>query len=46
MVPRTMLPKERGGDGDPLDILVLGEAHRVRRTATDAYDLNRQAATE
>ncbi|HKB15339.1 MAG TPA: inorganic diphosphatase [Planctomycetota bacterium] len=24
MVPRTVLSKERGGDGDPLDILVLG----------------------
>jgi inorganic pyrophosphatase len=24
MVPRTVLAKERGGDGDPLDILVLG----------------------
>ena len=26
MVPRTVLAKERGGDGDPLDVLVLGEA--------------------
>jgi inorganic pyrophosphatase len=26
MVPRTVLAKQRGGDGDPLDILVLGEA--------------------
>lgn len=26
MVPRTVLSKERGGDGDPLDILVLGES--------------------
>lgn len=25
-VPRTLLPKEFGGDGDPLDILVLGPA--------------------
>ena len=24
MVPRTLLSKEKGGDGDPLDILVLG----------------------
>ena len=24
MIPRTLLPKENGGDGDPLDILVLG----------------------
>ena len=24
MVPRTKLPKELGGDGDPLDVLVLG----------------------
>jgi len=26
MVPRTVLSEERGGDGDPLDILVLGAA--------------------
>lgn len=26
MVPRTLLPKEAGGDGDPLDVLVLGPA--------------------
>jgi inorganic pyrophosphatase len=25
-VPRTLLPKEKGGDGDPLDIIVLGNA--------------------
>lgn len=24
MIPRTLLSKERGGDGDPLDIIVLG----------------------
>lgn len=24
MIPGTILPKEKGGDGDPLDILVLG----------------------
>jgi len=24
MVPRTLLSKEKGGDGDPLDVLVLG----------------------
>ena len=24
MIPRTLLPKENGGDGDPLDIIVLG----------------------
>lgn len=24
MIPRTRLPKERGGDGDPLDVLLLG----------------------
>lgn len=24
MIPQTLLPKELGGDGDPLDILVLG----------------------
>jgi inorganic pyrophosphatase len=26
MVPRTVLPKQSGGDGDPLDVLVLGPA--------------------
>ncbi len=26
MIPQTVLPKEEGGDGDPLDILVLGPA--------------------
>jgi inorganic pyrophosphatase len=26
MIPRTMLPEEAGGDGAPLDALVLGEA--------------------
>lgn len=26
MVPRTLLPKEAGGDGDPLDVIVLGPA--------------------
>ena len=25
MVPRTLLPKELGGDGDPLDVIVLGD---------------------
>lgn len=25
MIPRTYLPKELGGDGDPLDVLVLGK---------------------
>jgi inorganic pyrophosphatase len=24
MVPRTIMPKELGGDGDPIDVLVLG----------------------
>ena len=24
MVPRTLMPKELGGDGDPLDIILLG----------------------
>lgn len=26
MIPQTILPKEQGGDGDPLDVLVLGPA--------------------
>lgn len=26
MIPRTLLPKELGGDGDPLDVVVLGRA--------------------
>lgn len=26
MIPRTLLPKDQGGDGDPLDILVLGSS--------------------
>ena len=26
MIPRTLLPKEQGGDGDPLDVLLLGPA--------------------
>lgn len=26
MIPQTLLPKEQGGDGDPLDVLVLGPA--------------------
>ncbi|WP_034640146.1 inorganic diphosphatase [Desulfovibrio inopinatus] len=26
MIPKTILPKSEGGDGDPLDVLVLGEA--------------------
>ena len=26
MIPRTALPRELGGDGDPLDLLVLGPA--------------------
>ncbi|MCP4719358.1 MAG: inorganic diphosphatase, partial [Desulfobacteraceae bacterium] len=26
MIPRTILPKEQGGDGDPMDVLVLGPA--------------------
>jgi inorganic pyrophosphatase len=26
MVPRTILPKSAGGDGDPLDVIVLGPA--------------------
>lgn len=28
MIPRTLLSKESGGDGDPLDILVLGPSAR------------------
>jgi inorganic pyrophosphatase len=26
MIPRTILPKEMGGDGDPLDVILLGPA--------------------
>jgi len=26
MIPQTLLPKELGGDGDPLDVIVLGDA--------------------
>ncbi|MGS0680651.1 inorganic diphosphatase [Shewanella sp. 125m-7] len=26
MIPRTILPKDQGGDGDPMDVLVLGPA--------------------
>ncbi len=26
MVPRTLLPKSEGGDGDPLDVLVIGSS--------------------
>jgi inorganic pyrophosphatase len=26
MLPRTLLPKQEGGDGDPLDVIVLGPA--------------------
>jgi inorganic pyrophosphatase len=26
MIPRTLLPEELGGDGDPLDVLILGPA--------------------
>lgn len=26
MIPKTILPKEIGGDGDPLDVIVLGES--------------------
>ena len=25
MIPQTLLPKDQGGDGDPLDVLLLGE---------------------
>jgi inorganic pyrophosphatase len=31
MIPRTLLPKSAGGDGDPLDVIVLGPA--VKRGA-------------
>lgn len=27
MIPRTLLPKSKGGDGDPLDVLILGPPH-------------------
>ncbi|MFQ5638104.1 MAG: inorganic diphosphatase [bacterium] len=26
MIPKTLLPKELGGDGDPLDVIILGPA--------------------
>jgi len=26
MIPQTLLPKESGGDGDPLDVIILGPA--------------------
>jgi inorganic pyrophosphatase len=26
MIPRTLLPEELGGDGDPLDVVILGDA--------------------
>ncbi|HOZ30867.1 MAG TPA: inorganic diphosphatase [Bacteroidales bacterium] len=26
MIPQTLLPKELGGDGDPLDVIVLGDS--------------------
>ena len=26
MIPQTLSPEEIGGDGDPLDVLLLGEA--------------------
>ena len=26
MIPRTLLPKDLGGDGDPLDVVILGNA--------------------
>lgn len=26
MIPQTLLPKKAGGDGDPLDVILLGEA--------------------
>lgn len=26
MIPKTILPKELGGDGDPLDVIVLGQS--------------------
>ena len=25
MIPKTVLPEKKGGDGDPLDAIVLGE---------------------
>ena len=36
MIPNTLLPKNKGGDGDPLDVLLLGPAleraslHKIR----------------
>jgi len=37
MVPRTLLPKELGGDGDPLDVIILGPA--VERGSVQAVRL-------
>ena len=37
MIPRTLLPEEDGGDGDPLDVLLLGPA--VERGALVAAHL-------
>ena len=34
MIPRTSLPQDKGGDGDPLDVILLGPA--VRRGAVVA----------
>ncbi len=29
MIPRTILPKEQGGDGDPMDVIVLGPSTAI-----------------
>ena len=29
MIPQSILPKDKGGDGDPLDVIILGE--RIER---------------
>lgn len=38
MVPRTLLPADEGGDGDPLDVLVIG-AHAERGTVQRCHIL-------
>ena len=32
MIPKTLLPKSKGGDGDPLDIMILGPSLEKGKT--------------